>query len=82
MLANLQEQGEDALHNSDHILRVTAVSEGLDGLEDNDETRIDFARILRTEERDGVVKVVGPLGAKVAGGDEFNTVCDLDADGA
>lgn len=70
------------MHNADHILRVSAVPEGLDGLEDDDETRIDFARVLGTEERDGVVKVVGPLGAKVADGNELYAVCDLDADGA
>lgn len=82
MLANLQEQGEDALHNADHVLCIRAVTEGLDGLKDDDKTRIDFARVLGTEERDGVVKVVGPLGAKVADGNELYAICDLDADGA
>ena len=82
MLANLQEQGEGALHNCNHILWVVTISEGLDRLQDDDETCIDLTRFLGAEERDGMVKVVGPLSAKVADGNELYAVCDLDADGA
>ena len=82
MLADLQEKREGALHNGNYVLRVIAVSEGLDGFEDDDEARIDFARVLGTEERDGVVKIVGPLGAKVPDCNELYAVCDLDADRA
>jgi len=82
VLANLQEQGEGALHNGNHILRVIAISKSLDGLEDDNETRIDLAGVLGAEERDGVVKIVGPLSAKIADGNELYAVRDLDADSA